>query len=85
MLYDVIITKAFESDMDSALEYISDKLYNSSAAARLLDKVTDTISLFEENPFIFPIYHDSEIAKFGYRFAVAGKFLIFYRIDESKK
>ena len=53
MTYKVIFSKASEDDLDETLEFISRKLYNPSAAQRLLDKVSDTVSLLEENPMLF--------------------------------
>ncbi len=75
MMYNLITTDMFKDDLDEALDYIVNRLYNPSAATRLMDKISDIFSLLEENPFIFPIYHDSEIAKLGYRFAVVAKYL----------
>lgn len=85
MTYKVFFSKAFEDDLDGALEYISRKLYNLSAAQRLLNKVSDTVSLLEENPMLFPLYHDDVLAKQGLRYTVISNYLLFYKVNEQTK
>lgn len=84
MTYKVIFSNAFEDDLDATLEYISRKLYNPSAAQRLLNKVSDTISLLEENPMLFPLYHDDVLTKQGLRYTVISNYLLFYKVDDNK-
>lgn len=85
MTYKVIFSNAFEDDLDGALEYISRKLYNPSAAQRLLNKISDTVSLLEENPMLFPLYHDDVLAKQGLRYTVISNYLLFYKVNEQTK
>lgn len=85
MTYKVIFSKASEDDLDETLEFISRKLYNPSAAQRLLDKVSDTVSLLEENPMLFPLYHDDVLAKQGLRYTVIANYLLFYKVNEQAK
>lgn len=84
-MYKVIMTKAFEHDLEEALEYISNKLYHLSAAQRLLSTVSEKVSIIEDNPLIYPLYHDDRLAKQNYRFAVVNRFLLFYKADETEK
>lgn len=85
MTYKVVFSCIFEDDLDTALEYISRKLYNPGAAQRLLNKVSDMISLLEENPLTFPLYHDDMLAKQGLRYIVISNYLLFYKVDELEK
>lgn len=85
MTYKLVTTQAFVDDLDEVLNYISFKLLNPSAAQRLLADVTDKISLIDDNPLLFPLYHDDKIAKRGYRYTVVSNYLLFYRIDETEK
>ena len=85
MTYKSIITKAFEKDLEETLEYISDRLYNPTAAQRLLKNISEKISGIEENPLLYPLYHEDQLAKKGYRFAVVAKYLLFYRVDKDEK
>ncbi len=84
-MYKIIMTKAFECDVEETLEYISNKFYNPTAAQRLLNSISDKISLIEENPLIFPLYHDDKLAKQNYRFAVVNRYLLFYKANEIEK
>ncbi|MBO6229903.1 MAG: hypothetical protein IJ784_13790 [Ruminiclostridium sp.] len=34
---------------------------------------------------MYPLYHDEDIAARGYRYAVVGNFLIFYKVNEAEK
>ncbi len=43
MAYKLIISERFENDLDSILHYISYRLYNPSAANRLLCKTEEVI------------------------------------------
>ena len=85
MAYKVKITQSFEDDLAAVLEYISQKLYNSTAARRLLINTEEKISLICENPLIFPLYHDDKLAEKGYHYVPIANYLIFYRIDEYDK
>lgn len=85
MTYKTVFSKAFEDDLDEALEYISNKLYNPNAAQRLLNNVSDTVSLLEEDPLLFPLYHDDELAKQGLRYTVISNYLLFYKVNELEK
>lgn len=85
MTYKVVFSSIFEDDLDTSLEYISRKLYNPDAAQKLLDKISDMVSLLEESPLTFPLYHDDELAKQGLRYIVISNYLLFYKVDEREK
>ena len=82
MLYKILVTKSFESDLDSVLLYIAGNLKNRSAASSLLKKVRDNISMLDSAPLAFPVY--PHISKKSYRFIPVGNYLIFYHADEEK-
>lgn len=82
MLYKILVTKSFESDLDSVLLYIAGNLKNRSAAGSLLKKVRDNISMLDSAPLAFPVY--PHISKKSYRFIPVGNYLIFYHADEEK-
>lgn len=83
MLYKILVTKSFESDLDSVLLYIARTLKNRSAAGSLLKKVKDNITMLDSSPLAFPVY--PHISKVSYHFIPVGNYLIFYHVDESKK
>lgn len=83
MLYKILVTKSFESDLDSVLLYIAGTLKNRSAASSLLKKVKDNIAMLDSAPLAFPVY--PHISKKSYRFIPVGNYLIFYHADEEKE
>ena len=85
MAYKINATVIYDSDVDDTMDYIANVLYSPAAARNLRVKIRRTVMLIEDNPYIFPIYHDEEIAKLGYRFAVVSDYLLFYRVDEKNK
>lgn len=85
MVYKLKITQSFEDDLAAVLEYISNKLYNTSAARRLLFSAEKKISLIVENPSLYPLYHDEKLAQKGYHYVPVANYLIFYIIDKSDK
>ena len=48
MAYNLIFTDAFEKDLDSILDYIINRLYNPTAAARLYKNVKTTFTKITE-------------------------------------
>ncbi|MCH5193877.1 MAG: type II toxin-antitoxin system RelE/ParE family toxin [Oscillospiraceae bacterium] len=85
MEYKLIIAQNFKDDLDSILEYISQQLFNPSAADRLLKKTEKKVRNIKENPFLYPTYHDEILAGKGYRYAVVSNYILFYTIDEEHK
>ena len=82
MHYKILVTKSFESDLDSVLLYIAGTLKNRGAAGSLLKKVKDNIAMLDSAPLAFPIY--PHISRNEYRFIPVGNYLFFYHVDESK-
>jgi plasmid stabilization system protein ParE len=82
MHYKILVTKSFESDLDSVLSYISVNLKNRSAAVSLLKKVKDNIAILDTAPLAFPVYY--HINKNEYHFISVGNYLIFYHVDETE-
>ncbi len=85
MEYKLVITRSFGDDLDEALDYISYKLQNSTAANKLLGNAEKIVALIEENPMLYPLCHDERLAEKGYHYAVCSRYLIFYTINEKTK
>lgn len=85
MIYKLVITQSFQTDLSNILQYISYKLSNPSAAKRLLDNTEKRLSLIKNNPFLHPLYHDEKLAQKGYHYDIVEKYLLFYTIDETTK
>ena len=84
-MYKAIISEAFESDLDSTLTYIRTVLFNDTAASNLLDAAEDKVAKIAENPTLYPLYHDDDIARRGYHYAIVGNFLIFFTVNDEEK
>ena len=84
-MYKTVISAAFEADLDSVMTYIETELFNAGAAANLLDRSEETVARIAENPLMYPLYHDDDIAARGYHYTIVGNYLIFYKINETDK
>ena len=84
-MYKIINTASFERDLDSIMDYLINSLQTKNAAVRLLERTEEIVSHISENPYMFPLYYDKEIAERGYHFAVIGNYLLFYTISEEKR
>ena len=83
MDYRLETSAEFERDMGEALNHISNKLLNLSAASSLSKKVRRKISFIQTNPFMYPRYHDKRIKSANFRYAVVDNYLLFYHVDEA--
>ena len=82
MAFRVRHTEQSYDDLDGIIEYISEKLFDSQAAERFFNNVSEKIERLKENPYIFPLHHDEKLSVKGYRFAVIGNYLMLYVIDD---
>ncbi len=85
MAYNLIFTDAFEKDLDSILDYIINKLYNPTAAARLYKNVKSTFAKITELPEMYPLHPLKRLSEKGFRFCQVGNYLMFYTIDHEHK
>ena len=84
-MYNALISAAFEADLNNALSYIETELFSSKAAANLLSRTEEAIVRIADNPHMYPLYHDQDIASRGYHYSVTGNYLIFYKINETEQ
>ena len=85
MAYNLIFSNDFNDELNSALNYISLNLDSPNASKTLYNRVSNTVSLLKENPALFPLYHNDKFVKHGFRYTVISNYLLFYRVNESKK
>ena len=85
MEYKLIVAQSFEDDLDNVLAYISETLFNPTAASRLFKAVEEKVRLVHENPLLYPLYHDERLLDKGYHYAVISNYLMFYTVDETTK
>ena len=68
-----------EEDLSEIALYVAaDRL---SAAEDLATKIEKNISLLSANPYLGRIPEEEELVRQGYRYLVAGNYLIFYAVE----
>ena len=78
--FSVLIYPAAQRDFIEINEYFTGALKDSTN--NLFQKVKESISLLEENPYIFPLVKDPFLNSLGYRMVPIENYLLFYVIKE---
>ncbi|MCL2486289.1 MAG: type II toxin-antitoxin system RelE/ParE family toxin [Oscillospiraceae bacterium] len=81
MDYNLDVSIEAHEDTDGIAEYITQKLFNPSAAASFLDDVHTSYLRLKENPYIYSLCQDSRLQAMGYRKAVIKNYIILFRIE----
>ena len=84
-MYQIIITEPADYDMTEAAVYIAEKLYNPTAAYRLIDEAHKAIFSLDEMPQRHRLVDDEYLASCGMRFFPVRNYLVFYIIHEENK
>ncbi len=84
MKYTLSYTETFENELNEAFVYISEKLYNITAAERLIKNTLASLSKLKEFPFSCPVC-DGKLGKVGYRKLLVGNYIVLYYVNESSK
>lgn len=84
-MYKLKITELASDDLDSIVAYIAVQLANSNAAARLLDDIEKCYHLLKTNPEMCEACQDERLSQQGYRKALAGNYVLIYKIDEQSR
>ena len=69
------------ADLADILRYMKDELCNPQAAQRFYQAILTRHALLRDNPCMYPLHHDDRLNAEGLRFAVMGKYLMFYTVD----
>lgn len=85
MAYDLIVTDAAHSDLDDALEYISGRLANPTAAANLFAEVEKCYAQLRAFPFLYEACKDERLKSLGYHKVVIGHYILVFRPDEAAR
>lgn len=78
MASKVVATAKAKEDLDSAVSYLADVLFDYQAAKSLYEKYVELTNLLKQFPELFPVSDDFELAKRGYRKAPLGNYLALY-------
>lgn len=84
-MYKLIITIAAQNDLEAIYEYIAVELANQPAAKNFFDKVENCYDNLIRQPYMYEECRDRRLRLSGYRRAVINKYIMIYRVDNSKK
>jgi plasmid stabilization system protein ParE len=82
MGFRISYTAQATDDLAGIIRYIGRELSNPKAAEHFYRSVKEKLELLCEHPYMFPLYHNDKLSAQGFRFIVAGSFLIFYLVDD---
>lgn len=82
MSYRIHITQTAERDLNEALNYIEQVLFNPQAADDLLEEAEAKIMNLAAFPEKYPVVDDPVLNAWGIRFVAVKNYLAFYVIDE---
>lgn len=85
ILYRLIYLPAARQDMVEIVRYISKELKNPTAADHLAAELIEAVDRLPEFPYAYPVYLPVRPLKHEYRKLPVANYIIFYRVDESKK
>jgi len=74
-----------ERDLDGIYSYITYDLCNEPAAAKLIDRIEETLIGLEDMPKRCPLSDIPELRNDGYRKCVIENFIALYKLDEADK
>jgi plasmid stabilization system protein ParE len=84
-MYDLIISKLFDNDIDSTYQYIKDNLEAPMAAEYLLKEVKQKLNYLKQNPMVRPLIHDRLILALKLRSIKVKNYAIYYSVDKKRK
>jgi addiction module RelE/StbE family toxin len=82
--YTLKITPAAKEDLEKIYDYITNELYNESAAENLLDKIEESFMRLKEFPYSCNFVSDEFLENKGYRKLIIDNYIGFYIVDEIK-
>ena len=82
--HSIKITVDAQKDIRNIIKYIKYKLKEPLIADKMKQRFYDKLKALQDNPF-YAVVDDDRLKEFEYRRVVVGNYLIFYRINETKK
>ena len=82
-MYDLVVTSKAYQDMDEALDYITNTLYNPKAATELVDEIIECQRILKENPFAYSKCIDKKLEECGSRRTVVKNYILLFKIEQS--
>ena len=73
----------YKEDTKSSIRYIKHVLQNPVAAQRLKIEIEKTYTKIKQNPLIYPKVPVEHLAAKGYRFALIGNYMLFFKVKNN--
>ncbi len=83
--FQILYTPLAYEDLDEMDTYISETLFNSQAAEKIMEEIEKSISQLEQFPYIGSEVADPHLSRKGYRKLVVNNYLIFHLINAEQK
>lgn len=80
--YTVKMTTKAADDLDNIYRYISEKLFATSAATNILERIEKETMRLKEFPFSCNYVADEYLRKKGYRKLIVDNYIVFYLIEK---
>lgn len=84
-MYDLEFQPVAQQDMINIVAYISKTLSNPMAAGQLAEEFIIEAENIRNFPYSMPVYNSPRSLKYEYRKLPIKNYIMFYRVDESKK
>lgn len=84
MMYKIIFSPQFSTDLDNSFKYISETFDSPNAAKNLMKEIDHSITNAAENPMIYPLCPEP-LAALGYRKIVVKNYIAVFYINEQNK
>ena len=82
-MYPVLFSEKAQSDLDSILDYIINKLFNRAAAKRLYEDIERAITYISNTPEMFPLSGNKRLDMYNVRKANVRGYNMYYLFDGS--
>ena len=83
--YSLKFTPKAGEDLEQIYSYISEKLFNITAADNLLEEIENSIMRLKNFPYSGSLVADELLKGKGYRKLIIENYIVFYLINESEK
>ena len=85
MVFKLVFSKLYYSDLSENQDYISNNLQNPMAAKGLTSEAKKKLIEIRNNPKHRPLVNDEYLASLGYRLKMVKNYILFYIIGEDNK
>jgi len=83
--YNIKFTLIAEVDLNQIYDYISEKLFDETAANNLMGKIETGIMRLREYPFYCSYVSDKSLKVRGYRRLIVDNYIVFYLVNEDEQ